>query len=504
MNSLQSIRQRIDRRHAWPSTAAFLLAIAVAAPSAAQRGLQPEGWDDHVKAAEAVDINPDPRVVEVNLEARVSRVEIAPGKSVDAWTYNGGLPGPTIRLHVGDRLIVHFRNALPDPTTVHWHGLRIPFAMDGVPGYSQPEVKPGESFTYDFIVPDAGLYWYHPHVMSAAQVGFGLYGALVVEDPAETVGVDDELVLVLSDIALSDDGTLEPPDSGGSTAMVFGREGSHVLVNGREKSPLLVRAGAPQRWRIVNAAKSRYFNLDLGGTPFTQIGGDGGLQEYAVDHDMLVLGPGERADVVVTPRLKPGESITLRSVLFNRGFGSVEARFPFDDLLTITAADLPPYSGGTRPSVKRVIEPLPQQGATRVDLELQLEQPSDGPPEYRIRGPLYSATRNALRAKIGETQIWTVKNTTKWSHPWHLHGFFFQVLDEQGAPVRPMAWKDTVDVPFEKTVRLIVRFDDREGVTGSWMIHCHILDHAEGGLMGVVEVGDVATSPSHTHNNSSH
>ena len=489
----------IARWRKWPVLTAFLLCIACAGPVAAQGSLQPDGWSDRLKTAEAVDVNRDPRVVEVNLEARIARVEIAPGTFVDAWTYNGGLPGPTIRVRVGDRLIVHFRNALPDPTTVHWHGLRIPLAMDGVPGISQPDVKPGESFTYDFIVPDAGLFWYHPHVMSAAQVGFGLYGALVVEDPAETVGVADELVLVLSDIALNDDHSLESPDSGGSTAMVFGREGSHVLVNGRQKSTLVVRPGAPQRWRIVNAAKSRYFNLDLGGTLFVQIGGDGGLQEYAVDHDMLVLGPGERADVIVTPRLTRGETITLRSILFNRGFGSVEARFPFDDLVTITAADLPQYTGASRPSVTRAIEPLRQDGATRVDLELLLEQPPDSPPEYVIRGPLYSARHRSLPAKVGETQIWTVKNTTQWSHPFHLHGFFFQVLDEQGAPVRPMAWKDTVDIPFEKTVRLIVRFDDREGVVGSWMLHCHILDHAEGGLMGVVQVGG-ATSPSHTHN----
>ena len=177
----------------------------------------------------------------------------------------------------------------------------------------------------------------------------------------------------------------------------------------------------------------------------------------------------------------------------------MEARFPFDDLVTIAAADLPAYSGAPRPSVKRAIEPLPQEGATRVDLELLLEQAPDSPPEYRIRGPLYSAKHNSLKARIGETQIWTVKNTTQWSHPFHLHGFFFQVLDDQGAPRRPMAWKDTVDIPFEKTVRLIVRFEDRDGVTGSWMVHCHILDHAEGGLMGVVEVGDV-TPASHEHN----
>ena len=475
--------------------ALWIVVSLLVAGHAAARGLQPAGWDAGLGMVVAADTNPDPRVVEISLDARIARVEIAPGQNVDAWTYNGGIPGPLIRLRVGDRLIVHFTNALPEPTTVHWHGLRVPLRMDGVPGVSQPPVKPGESFTYDFIVPDAGLFWYHPHVMSAAQVGFGLYGALLVEDPDDGVNVEDELVMVLSDIALNDRGALESAEAGGSIANVFGREGPHVLLNGRKESMLQVRSDAPQRWRIVNAAKSRYFNLDLGGVMFRQIGGDGGLQEYASERDMLLLAPGERADVIVTPRLKTGESIVLRSVLVNRGLFTFEGRFPYDELLTLTGANVPPYSGPPPPAVRRTIEPLPLAGATKVDLELALDQPPDAAPEYSIRGQLYSARHKTLGARIGETQVWTVTNSTKWSHPLHLHGFFFQVLDDKGAPVRPLAWKDTVDIPFEKTVHLAVRFDDREGVSGAWMLHCHVLDHAEAGLMGSVQVGGSETHP---------
>src|SRR5215471_11237733 len=115
-----------------------------------------------------------PHTIEVILEAKVSRITIEPGHEVEAWTYNGDIPGPVIRAKVGDRLIVHFSNHLPQPTTVHWHGVRVPFAMDGVPGHSQPEVPPGGTFTYDFVLPDVGLFWYHPHVMSALQTGYGL------------------------------------------------------------------------------------------------------------------------------------------------------------------------------------------------------------------------------------------------------------------------------------------------------------------------------------------
>src|SRR5579884_537903 len=122
---------------------------------------EPEGWDNGLKLQEAQDLNPDPHIVEINLDARVADVDLGGGRHVQAWTYNGSVPGPLIRAHAGDRLIVHFTNHLPEPSTVHWHGIRLPIEMDGVPGISQPEVEPGQSFTYDFIVPDAGLFWYH-------------------------------------------------------------------------------------------------------------------------------------------------------------------------------------------------------------------------------------------------------------------------------------------------------------------------------------------------------
>src|SRR5262245_24259589 len=271
--------------------------------AAGRSTVQPEAWDAQIRLREALDVNPDPHIVEVNLEASVTRVEYTPRQQVEAWTYNGDIPGPLIRTHVGDRLIVHFKNNLPKPTTVHWHGMRIPIEMDGVPGISQPEVEPGGFFTYDFIVPDAGLYWYHPHVMSAMEVGFGLYGAVLVEDPNENVGVSDELVLVLSDIGIEDNGALLDPESAGGARKVFGLEGNHVLVNGRERPALVARAGAPQRWRIVNAAKTRYFELQLTGAaipeaPFTIIGRDGGLQEYAITKETLLVTHGERLDVI--------------------------------------------------------------------------------------------------------------------------------------------------------------------------------------------------------------
>jgi FtsP/CotA-like multicopper oxidase with cupredoxin domain len=475
-------------------TAIAVVAWAAAASAQTPESFAPAGWDANVRLADARDSNPDARIVEVSLTAQIAEIEVAPGAKAKAWTYDGHLPGPLIRAHVGDRVIVHFTNDLPEPTTIHWHGVRVPIAMDGVPDISQPEVKRGESFTYDFVVRDAGLFWYHPHVMSAAQVGFGLYGALLVEDPADGVGVADELTLVLSDIGFDKHGELDPPDTGGPAGMVFGREGNYVLVNGKVQPILKARAGAPQRWRIVNAAKSRFFLLNLEDQPFYVIGTDGGLQERMEKVDELLVTPGERSDVIVMPTGKPGATLVLRGMLYNRGYGSVEYR-NIEELMTIALTDDTLIVQAKLPAINREIAVPRSDGATSVDVVLTLSPAAaNGKSEYRVNGVPYWKAAPYL-AKLGETQIWTVKNDTKFAHPFHLHGFFFLPLDDKLQPIHPLAWKDTLNIPIDETVRFLVVFDERPG---TWMFHCHILDHADGGLMGHVQVGD-ATAGSHTH-----
>jgi FtsP/CotA-like multicopper oxidase with cupredoxin domain len=238
------------------------------------------------------------------------------------WTYNGQLPGPYIHAKLGDRLIVHFKNSLPEATTIHWHGLRVPNAMDGTPGLSQKAVAPDKTFTYDLVLKDAGTYCYHPHVNSAAQVGWGLYGPIVVEDPADPKTLGDSLVLMLSDMSLDDAGQLLPKDNGGAFGDLFGHEGNVLLVNGRVMPTLKVRAGKPQRWRIINAARSRYRSFALRGDPFTRIGGDNGLAARSERASRVVIAPAERLDLVYTPNLAPGGGhdpalVTLRSRLWH-------------------------------------------------------------------------------------------------------------------------------------------------------------------------------------------
>jgi FtsP/CotA-like multicopper oxidase with cupredoxin domain len=472
----------------------FLFVVVLVSGAVAEaQSLQPSGWDAGLKLPEAADTNPDPRVVEITLDARVASLEITPGVKTDAWTYNGGLPGPLIRARRGDRIIVHFSNKLPQSTTVHWHGVQVPIEMDGVPGASQPPVEPGGTFTYDFVVPDAGLFWYHPHVMSAAQVGFGLYGPLLVEDPDDTVKIADELVLVLSDIATDDDGKLHPAESGGILGALLGREGNHVLVNGRVRPTVTARDGALQRWRIVNAAKSRYFELVLGdGQPFELIGVDGGHMEYSLKKWTIVLGPGERADVLVAPKLE-GKSLTLITNPFNRGFGSTEFRSA-EELIVFEPAKMPAVAAVELPTVTRDIPAMSAKDATpiKIDLVMTKEQGITG---FAIEGgPFWR--KSSVRADVGETQFWTITNKAIWAHPIHLHGFFFQEVDEKGVPLSPRAWKDTIHVPVDATRRFLVKLER----PGSWMWHCHLLDHAEAGLMSTVDVGEIGqTHGEHEH-----
>lgn len=448
---------------------------------------QPPGWDDELRLSEPADRNADPHVLEIELEAKVSDLELEPGTVTPAWTYNGTLPGPLLRAKVGDRLIVHFKNSLPEATTIHWHGLRIPFAMDGVAEHGQPAVQPGETFTYDFVLPDAGTYWYHPHLASAQQVGDGLYGPLIVDDPNEPVELGDELVLVFSDISLRPGGALEPADSGGDFGTLFGREGNLHLVNGKLAPTLRVRAGMRQRWRMINAAKSRFEQLELPGSTFVRIGGEGGAIEKPEQLQRILLTPAQRADVIVEPQL-PAEyaeerRVPLRWHAYDRGFGTAFNR-PDEDVLQLSFSPEPPATPPPLPTLGRAIPTLDAAGATPVDISLTLDLEAEGGLAMGING-VPATNAEMLMAQLGERQLWTISNTFEWDHPFHLHGFFFQVLDVNGVAPSVREWRDTINVPVDGKVRFVVQFDERPGI---WMFHCHILDHADAGMMGMLHL----------------
>ena len=306
---------------------------------------QPEGWDADLTLPRPTDLNPDPRILEINLEAKVASLEITPGVVTPVWTYNGMLPGPYIRATVGDTVIVHFRNSLPDETTIHWHGVRVPNNMDGAPGFTQAPIKPGAEFRYEFVVRDAGTYWYHPHVDSSAQVGWGLYGPIVVEDPHDPRAFGDDLVLMFSDMSLDPQGRLLAKDNGGAFGSLFGREGDVILVNGRVRPRLKVRAGKPQRWRIINAARARYFSVAMPRSALVRIGGDSGLAAESKALDRLLVVPGERLDVVYTSTAAPGTVSTARWMPLDRGYGTNFKRSS-EPIMDVATVDLPAVHPG--------------------------------------------------------------------------------------------------------------------------------------------------------------
>jgi FtsP/CotA-like multicopper oxidase with cupredoxin domain len=475
-------KARVPTRLAVGLAAVLLSAAPCASLSQASPGFpaidveQPQGWDDDLRMAEPEDLNADPHILEFSLEASISNLEIVPGKATPAWTYNGTVPGPLIRAQVGDRLIVHFTNALPEATTIHWHGVRVPNAMDGSPGITQDPIRPGTTFTYDFVLKDAGTYWYHPHLNSPAQVAAGLYGAIVVEDPAEP-DFGDDLVLVVSDIAIAVDGSLEPANRGGAFGDLFGREGDVLLINGKIKPTLKVRTGKQQRWRVVNAAITRYVPLALRDHRWTRIGGDGGLLERPERIPRIVLTPGERADLLFTPVSDPGTQREFAWLPVDRGLGTITGRGRIP-MMTIQTVDAPPVRPLEVPEHLRTIKSVDINGATEKRVELNI---TIGAPVNRMMNINGVAHESLIEARVGETQVWNVVNNSDFDHPFHIHGYFFQVLDDTRIP----EWKDTVNVPSHKSLRLAITFDDRPGM---WMVHCHILDHAEAGMMGHLRV----------------
>ena len=429
------------------------------------------------------DISPDPRTVEVRLTAAPGRLSLAPGSVTDVYAYNGRVPGPTLMLREGDRVIVHFKNDLPVPTTVHWHGLQIPASSDGSPF---DPVGPGAEHDYVFTIRPgtAGTYWYHPHPhhQTGYQVAKGLYGAIVIkaaDDPLRTL---PEKLLVLSDNRFLTDGAVDVPDEStlqGGIDAENGREGNVLFVNGHVMPTLSIRSGEVQRWRVINASASRVYRLALGGHTFLHVGSDGGLFEHPVEVNEILLANGERAELLVRGTGAPGSRTVLQSLPYDRYIPQTR---PKDwnqarDLMAVQYTNDAPMTLVALPNVLRAIPTIDtsQVTARRV---MSLSQ-------HMINGRMMDMTRVDASARLGATEIWTVENLVGMDHPFHLHGFQFQVLDRNGVPEPDRRWKDTVNVPKHETVRFIVQFDRHPG---KWMFHCHILDHEDHGMMGILEI----------------
>jgi FtsP/CotA-like multicopper oxidase with cupredoxin domain len=418
-----------------------------------------------------------------------------PHPDTEVWAFDGRVPGPEIRVRQGERVRIAVANGLPQETTVHWHGLRVPHAMDGVPHLTQPPIAPGGRFVYEFEVPDAGTYWYHPHAQSYEQVARGLYGALVVEE-RERPDVDRDVTWVLSDWRLGRDAQLRTDFRAMFDVAHAGRIGNTVTVNGVVAESFDVRAGERIRLRLVNTAVARIYALRFDGHAPVVASYDGQpVAPHAPPDGRVVLGPGERVDLVIDMTGAPGARFGVSDDFYPRNAYR---------LLDLAYSQERPLRDRERPAwTKLPANPLREPDLSRaVRHEIALTggamggMGGGGMGGMMGRGMAWMINGNA----VGESDhhhaplfalardqscVVTFVNDTAWHHPMHLHGHFFRVLSRDGAPTPHREWRDTVLLPPRSRAEVAFVGDN----PGDWMLHCHVLDHQAGGMMATIRVG---------------
>ncbi|MES2304992.1 MAG: multicopper oxidase family protein [Gemmatimonadota bacterium] len=424
-----------------------------------------------------------PRMVELYLTSAKAQMALVPGKPTEVFAFNGTVPGPTIDLREGDSVVVHFTNNLNEPTSVHWHGLHLPADMDGSPLIPVP---PGGKKDYRFFIEPntAGTYWYHPHpdIRTGYQVAKGLYGALIIHAAKDPLPAMPEKLLILADNRFNPDGSINFSAPRTPEAIVDeenGREGKVMLINGQVMPTIKIRSGEVQRWRIINTGAARLYRLSIPGQPFLQVGTDGGLFEKPEEIKELMLSNSERAEILVRGTGAPGSKTIVKNLPYDRY--TVQTRPATwnepHNLLTLAYSSEPRVKPIAIPAVMRVIPALDTMKVS-VRRNIVLSQ-------GMINSKMMDMKRVDVRAKLGAYEIWTIENVVGMDHPFHLHGYRFQLLDRNGVPEKVRRWKDTVNVPKHSRLRFIVHFDANPG---NWMFHCHILDHEDHGMMGVLQV----------------
>jgi FtsP/CotA-like multicopper oxidase with cupredoxin domain len=429
---------------------------------------------------------PKPRV----LRAAAGRQSLvgAAHPSTEVWTYNGVVPGPELRFRQGERLRVEVHNTLAVDTTVHWHGVRLPNAMDGVPQLTQaPIAAGGGRFLYEFDLPDAGTYWYHPHLGSPEQVGRGLYGALIVEE-RDPPAVDRDVVWVLSDWRLDREARIREDFGNGMDASHAGRIGNTVTVNGRIVESFKVRAGERIRLRLINASNARVYGLAFEGHEPMTIALDGHPVRPNWG-ERVVLAPGMRADLVLDCRAAPGSRHRVVDGFYrSRAYELLQIAYSEEPALRTSFAPAPALADNpfARPDLARAARLRVVFGGGMMGaMPSQREHKGvfwtvNGKPlaeHAHAHAPLFTLAR-------GRSYLLELVNQTSWHHPIHLHGHVFGIASRGGTRTPLAQWGDTVLVDPESRAEIAFVADN----PGDWMLHCHVLEHQASGMMAVVRV----------------
>ncbi len=420
----------------------------------------------------------------------------APFPETETWSFNQQSPGPLLRLRQGQPTSIEVSNRLSQGITVHWHGLRIANPMDGVPVLTQAPIATGESFRYDFTPPDAGTYWYHSHMNTAEQVGRGLYGPIIVEEPAAPP-VDRDLLWVLDDWKLDQQAQIVSDFDNPRDLARAGRLGNTVTINGKIPQALGVEAGERIRLRLINAANARIFALRFQRHRTLVIARDGQPLTPYEPGGPVVIGPAQRIDLLLDMTEKPGQRYPVIDVYYPQSPAQ------------LTSLAYGPEPGRTRsdefPGLPLNPVPEPELGdplVQRIELsggdlgQLQNAQFGDQRLEMTrlyLLGKMWTINEVVssgysdpplFTVRRGRTVILDFRNNSAWPHPMHLHGHHFKVLEHSRDQEVTGKWLDTVLLGPEESAKVAFVADN----PGDWLFHCHILGHARAGMMAVIRV----------------
>jgi FtsP/CotA-like multicopper oxidase with cupredoxin domain len=455
-------------------------------------------------------------LLELDLDAIARPVTLA-GKQAYLMSYNRQIPAPRLEAKAGDTIRIRFNNNLSQPTNLHYHGLHVP--PTGNADNPFLSIPPGESLTYEFTIPKnhpSGTFWYHPHHHGhvAEQLFAGLAGLFIVRgelDEIPEIQAAKEEFLVLKDFDLDESGRII---SSNHMAMMLGREGQLLTVNGQVNPNLSIAKGGLLRLRILNASPSRFYRLSLENHPFYLIATDGGAITAPIELEELLLAPGERVEVLVRGQKESGK-YRLLTLPYDRGgmgmmgggmgmmggghmmgsgmgmMGNSSQTSP-QVLATLTYQD----SVATLPLPKQLIpvETLAQpETVRRFELSMSMGSGmgmgmgSGMGMSFTFNGQTFDMDRIDTQVKLNTIEDWELINVDpdRMDHPFHLHINRFQVMSRNGQPEPYRAWKDTVLVRGGETVRIRIPFRDFAGKT---VYHCHILDHEDLGMMGIVNI----------------
>ncbi len=461
-------------------------------------------------------------IVEINDKSIFNLVTIPVVKNINGievkmFAYNGQIPGPTIKVKQGSKIFINFTNNIDFETTIHWHGIRLNNKYDGVPNVTQQPIKPGESFFYELYFPDEGVYWYHPHIREDLQQELGLYGSIIVEPNSQSYynRVDREVILFLDDIKMAKN-DLDVFSKDFARFALMGRFGNLMFTNGETDYRLSVKKGEVVRFYLTDSANTRTFNFSIEEHKLKLIGSDSGKFEKEEFVDSIVIAPAERY---------------IAEILFDKeGAFDILHKTPFRiyKLGTIEVSDEETESKNyinfqkikENDEIKNSIDKFRKYFDKAPDYEIDLTVDMHGMAmdhgmmqskhdiEWEDDMPMMNAMATSkntkwilkdkktgkenmdinYEVKVGDIKKMRIFNDPKsmhpMQHPMHMHGQRFLVLSEDNKLNNNLAWKDTVLVPNGKTVDILIEFTN----PGKWMLHCHIAEHLESGMMAMFTV----------------